>query len=185
MPTVARSAAGSASRMAASSSRNRVTGSGYGVGTRIAFARSVPDSSSTEPLSPVPPQSIASVMVTGTVCRRSAARAPDTREVLVVQVFERPGSLGVMSLALQASLLDLADEARLGPLTGSVTRILTDAAVDAEKIDEKAAEEAIARAQKTLAELKPGEQQEEVAAVMATIQRATAQLHLKRKRRTL
>lgn len=70
-------------------------------------------------------------------------------------------------------------------ITGSVTRILTDAAVDAEKIDEKAAEEAIARAQKTLAELKPGEQQEEVAAVMATIQRATAQLHLKRKRRTL
>lgn len=70
-------------------------------------------------------------------------------------------------------------------ITGSVTRILTDAAVDAEKIDEKAAEEAIARAQKALAELKPGEQQEEVAAVMAIIQRATAQLHLKRKRRTL
>ncbi len=70
-------------------------------------------------------------------------------------------------------------------VTGSVTRILTDAAVDAEKIDEKAAEEAIARAQKALSELKPGEQQEEVAAVMATIQRATAQLHLKRKRRTV
>lgn len=70
-------------------------------------------------------------------------------------------------------------------VTGSVTRILTDAAVDAEKIDEKAAEEAIARAQKALAELKPGEQQEEVAAVMATIQRATAQLNIKRKRRTV
>jgi alkylated DNA repair dioxygenase AlkB len=61
-------------------------------------------------------------MVTGTVCRRSAARAPDTRELVIVQVFERAASLGAMSLALQASLLDLADEARLGALTGTVTR---------------------------------------------------------------
>ena len=70
-------------------------------------------------------------------------------------------------------------------VTGSVTRILTDVALDAVKIDEKAAEEAIERAKKTLAELKPGEQQEEVAAAMAAIQRATAHLHIKRKRRTV
>ena len=58
-------------------------------------------------------------------------------------------------------------------------------AVDADSIDEKAVEEALERAKKSLEELKPGEQQEEVAAVMAMIQRSTAQLHLKRKRRTI
>ena len=70
-------------------------------------------------------------------------------------------------------------------VTGSVTRILTDMAIDADKIDEKAVEEALARAQKSLADLKPGEQQEEVAVVMAAIQRASAQLHIKRKRKTV
>jgi F-type H+-transporting ATPase subunit epsilon len=70
-------------------------------------------------------------------------------------------------------------------VTGSVTRILTDMAIDADKIDEKAVEEALARAQKSLADLKPGEQQEEVAVVMAAIQRASAQLHIKRKRKTI
>ena len=70
-------------------------------------------------------------------------------------------------------------------VTGTVTRILTDMAIDADKIDEKAVEEALARAQKSLADLKPGEQQEEVAAVMAIIQRSAAQLHVKRKRKTV
>ena len=70
-------------------------------------------------------------------------------------------------------------------VTGTVTRILTDMAIDADKIDEKAVEEALARAQKSLADLKPGEQQEEIAAVMAAIQRASAQLHIKRKRKTV
>lgn len=70
-------------------------------------------------------------------------------------------------------------------VTGTVTRILTDMAIDADKIDEKAVEEALARAQKSLADLKPGEQQEEVAAVMAMIQRSAAQLHVKRKRKTV
>jgi F-type H+-transporting ATPase subunit epsilon len=70
-------------------------------------------------------------------------------------------------------------------VTGTVTRILTDMAIDADKIDEKAVEEALARAQKSLADLKPGEQQEEVAVVMAAIQRASAQLHIKRKRKTI
>lgn len=70
-------------------------------------------------------------------------------------------------------------------VTGTATRILTDMAIDADKIDEAAVQEALDRAQKSLADLKPGEQQEEVAAVMAIIQRSTAQLHLKRKRRTV
>jgi F0F1-type ATP synthase epsilon subunit len=70
-------------------------------------------------------------------------------------------------------------------VTGNVTRILTDAAIDADMIDEKAAEEAIERAKKALSELKPGEHQAEVAAAMAAIQRATAHLHIKRKRRNV
>jgi len=70
-------------------------------------------------------------------------------------------------------------------VTGTSTRVLTDMAIGAEDIDEKAVEEALARAKQSLENLKPGEHQEEVAAVMAIIQRSTAQLHVKRKRHTL
>lgn len=70
-------------------------------------------------------------------------------------------------------------------ITGTTTRVLTDMAIHADAIDEKVLEEAIARAHKSLDSLKPGEQQEEIAAVMAMIQRSTAQLHLKRKRHTV
>lgn len=70
-------------------------------------------------------------------------------------------------------------------VTGAGTRVLTDMAIGVEQIDEKAVEEALARAKKSLESLKPGEHQEEVAAVMAVIQRTTAQLHVKRKRRTV
>ena len=93
-------------------------GSGYGVGTRTGFARRVPASSSTEALSPVPPQSIARVIVTrhSLAARRRTAR-PTRANPLLVHLFEPRASLDAMSLAVQASLLDLADEARLGPLT--------------------------------------------------------------------
>jgi F-type H+-transporting ATPase subunit epsilon len=70
-------------------------------------------------------------------------------------------------------------------VTGGYARILTDMAIDVESIDEKAVEEALARAKSQLDSLKPGEHQEEVAAVMAMIQRSTAQLHIKRKRKTI
>ncbi len=70
-------------------------------------------------------------------------------------------------------------------VTGGYARILTDMAIDADAIDEKAVEEALERAKHSLDALKHGEQQEEVAAVMAMIQRSTAQLHLKRKRKTI
>jgi F-type H+-transporting ATPase subunit epsilon len=70
-------------------------------------------------------------------------------------------------------------------VTGTTTRVLTDMAIDVEAIDEKAVQEALDRAKHALESLKPGEHQEEVAATMAIIQRTTAQLHLKRKRRTL
>jgi F-type H+-transporting ATPase subunit epsilon len=70
-------------------------------------------------------------------------------------------------------------------ITGSYARVLTDMAISADDIDEKAVEEALERAKANLESLKQGEKQDEVAAVMAMIQRSTAQLHLKRKRRTV
>jgi F-type H+-transporting ATPase subunit epsilon len=70
-------------------------------------------------------------------------------------------------------------------ITGQSARVLTDMAIGADDIDEKAVEEALDRAKHALANLKHGEQQEEVAAVMASIQRATAQLHIKRRRKTV
>ena len=81
--------------------------------------------------------------------------------------------------------IEMAVGEGLVEVTGTTTRVLTDMAIHADAIDEQAVEEAITRAHKSLADLKPGEQQEEVAAVMAMIQRSTAQLHLKRKRRTV
>ena len=78
---------------------------------------------------------------------------------------------------------ELAVGEGLVEITGSHARVLTDMAVGADDIDEKAVEEALERARKSLETLKPGEHQEEVAAVMAMIQRTSAQLHLKRKRR--
>lgn len=73
-------------------------------------------------------------------------------------------------------------------ITGTTTRVLTDMAVNVADIDEKAIEEALARAQTALEAAKNKGHDigdEEVAATMAMIQRSTAQLHVKRKRRTL
>tara|TARA_R110002049_G_scaffold122827_1_gene277830 strand:+ start:405 stop:815 length:411 start_codon:yes stop_codon:yes gene_type:complete len=67
-------------------------------------------------------------------------------------------------------------------ITGSHARVLTDMAINVDEIDEKAVEEALERAQKVLSTLDDGEQQEELAATLATIQRTMAQLHVKRRR---
>lgn len=80
---------------------------------------------------------------------------------------------------------DMAVGEGLVEVTGSTARVLTDMAIHSDDIDEKAVEEALERAKHSLEHLKHGEQQEEVAAVMAMIQRSTAQLHVKRKRRTI
>ncbi len=80
---------------------------------------------------------------------------------------------------------DMAVGEGLVEVTGSTARVLTDMAIHSDDIDEKAVEEALERAKHSLESLKHGEQQEEVAAVMAMIQRSTAQLHVKRKRRTI
>ena len=90
---------------------------------------------------------------------------------------------GELRITKSGKTTELAVGEGLVEVTGGYARILTDMAIDVETIDEKAVEEALARAKSQLDTLKPGEHQEEVAAVMAIIQRSTAQLHLKRKRR--
>lgn len=92
---------------------------------------------------------------------------------------------GELRISKSGKTTEMAVGEGLVEVTGGYARILTDMAIDVETIDEKAVEEALARAKSQLDTLKPGEHQEEVAAVMAMIQRSTAQLHLKRKRKTI
>lgn len=66
-------------------------------------------------------------------------------------------------------------------ITGSTVSVLTDMALEPAVIDESAAEAAVARAQ---AAMKEDLGKEEVAAVQASLQRALAQLHVKRRRRS-
>jgi len=82
---------------------------------------------------------------------------------------------------------DMAVGEGLVEVTGSTTRVLTDMAIDADAIDEKVAEEALQRAKTALENLKSahGSSDDEIAATMAMIQRSSAQLHVKRKRRTV
>ena len=66
-------------------------------------------------------------------------------------------------------------------ITGSTVSVLTDMALEPAVIDESAAEAAVARAQ---AAMKEDLGSEEVAAVQASLQKALAQLHVKRRRRS-
>jgi F-type H+-transporting ATPase subunit epsilon len=64
-------------------------------------------------------------------------------------------------------------------VTASSVSVLTDMALDVTAIDESAAEDAVARAR---AAMKDDLGAEEVAAVQASLQKALAQLHVKRRR---
>lgn len=92
---------------------------------------------------------------------------------------------GELRITKDGKTTEMAVGEGLVEVTGATTRVLTDMAIHTEDIDEKAVEEALERAKHSLESLKHGEHQEEVAAVMAMIQRSAAQLHVKRKRRTL
>lgn len=70
-------------------------------------------------------------------------------------------------------------------VTGGRVSVLTDMAASEHDIDEKAVEDALARAQERLAGLKHDDGAEEVALVQAMIQKSMAQLHVKRRRRTV
>jgi F-type H+-transporting ATPase subunit epsilon len=65
-------------------------------------------------------------------------------------------------------------------VTGTSVSVLTDMALDVTAIDESAAEEAVARARAAMKDDLTGE---EVASVQASLQKALAQLHVKRRRR--
>ena len=66
-------------------------------------------------------------------------------------------------------------------VTASSVSVLTDMALEVTAIDESAAEDAVARAR---AAMKDDLGSEEVAAVQASLQKALAQLHVKRRRRS-
>jgi F-type H+-transporting ATPase subunit epsilon len=68
-------------------------------------------------------------------------------------------------------------------VTGQSVSVLVDMALQESDIDEKAAEEAIARAEARLKEQHIGD--EEAALVQAAIAKSLAQLHVKRRRRNL
>ena len=65
-------------------------------------------------------------------------------------------------------------------VTGATVSVLTDMAIDVTAIDESAAEQAVARARAAMKDDMTGE---EVASVQASLQKALAQLHVKRRRR--
>ena len=64
-------------------------------------------------------------------------------------------------------------------IKGDAVSVLTDMALEAEKIDIEAAEKAVERAQAAMKEDLGAEQ---VAAIQASLQKALAQLHVKRRR---
>jgi len=93
--------------------------------------------------------------------------------------------VGELRITKGGKTTEMAVGEGLVEVTGSTTRVLTDMAIGADSIDEKAVEDALERAKKSLAEIKPGEHTDEAIAILAMIQRSTAQLQLKRKRKTI
>ena len=89
----------------------------------------------------------------------------------------KPGELRVFKSGKETSL---AVGEGFAEITGESISVLTDMALESTAIDESAAEAAVARAQ---AAMKEDLGSEEVAAVQASLQKALAQLHVKRRHR--
>lgn len=70
-------------------------------------------------------------------------------------------------------------------VTGGRVSVLTDMAKGESEIDEKSVEEALKRAQERLESIKHDQSSEEVAMVQAMIQKSMAQLHVKRRRKSI
>ena len=70
-------------------------------------------------------------------------------------------------------------------VTGERVSVLTDMAMGEGEIDEKSVEEALKRAQERLESIKHDQGSEDFAAMQAIIQKSMAQLHVKRKRRSV
>jgi F-type H+-transporting ATPase subunit epsilon len=89
----------------------------------------------------------------------------------------KPGELRVLKGGRETSL---AVGEGFAEITGESISILTDMALESSAIDEAAAEAAVARAQ---AAMKEDHVAEEVASIRASLQKALAQLHVKRRQR--
>jgi F-type H+-transporting ATPase subunit epsilon len=89
----------------------------------------------------------------------------------------KPGELRVFKSGQETSL---AVGEGFAEITGDSISVLTDMALESTAIDESAAEAAVARAQ---AAMKEDLGSEEVAAVQASLQKALAQLNVKRRHR--
>ncbi len=89
----------------------------------------------------------------------------------------KPGELRVFRGGTQTSL---AVGEGFAEITGDSVSVLTDMALESSAIDEAAAEAAVARAQAAMEGDHVGE---EVAAIQASLQKALAQLHVKRRHR--
>jgi len=89
----------------------------------------------------------------------------------------KPGELRVFRGGTQTSM---AVGEGFAEITGDSVSILTDMALESSAIDEAAAEAAVARARAAMEGDHVGE---EVAAIQASLQKALAQLHVKRRHR--
>lgn len=87
----------------------------------------------------------------------------------------KPGELRVLKAGRETAL---AIGEGFAEVTGESVSVLTDMALEASAIDESAAEAAVARAQ---AAIREDHGPEEIASVQASLQKALAQLHVKRR----
>ena len=88
----------------------------------------------------------------------------------------KPGALRVVKDGRE---ITLAVGEGFVEIKGDAVSVLTDMALESERIDESAAEKAVASAR---AAMKEDHTAEEVAAIHASLQKALAQLHVKRRR---
>ena len=89
----------------------------------------------------------------------------------------KPGELRVLKGGRETSL---AVGEGFAEITGESISVLTDMALESSAIDEAAAEAAVARAQ---AAMKEDHVAQDVASIRASLQKALAQLHVKRRQR--
>ena len=89
----------------------------------------------------------------------------------------KPGELRVLKGGQETSL---AVGEGFAEITGESISVLTDMALESSAIDEAAAEAAVARAQ---AAMKEDHVAQDVASIRASLQKALAQLHVKRRQR--
>ncbi|MEO1824450.1 MAG: ATP synthase F1 subunit epsilon [Roseibacillus sp.] len=92
-------------------------------------------------------------------------------------------SPGELRYKVDGKIEELAIGSGFAEVTQEKITILADLAVTDSEIDEKKVEEAMKRAEESLANIDSSDDAEEVAAIQASISKSMAQLNLKRKRR--